>query len=164
MFLTRLYKILKRIFGRAFFFVLSVVLQILWFVLFITVLGIRYPFFAGAVRALSLVIVLIILNRRVNPSYKLAWSLLILSMPLVGFAIYLMFGNSRIAKKNRKQFRTVELSCISASPEDPQDGPLAARWVDWFWNQPLRRGGRRYYDNCLAMFALLSLSGRYRIW
>ena len=86
-----------------------------------TVLGIRYPFFAGAVRALSLVIVLIILNRRVNPSYKLAWSLLILSMPLVGFAIYLMFGNSRIAKKNRKQFRTVELSCISASPEDPQD-------------------------------------------
>lgn len=23
---------------------------------------------------------------------------------------------------------------------------------------------RRYYDNCLCFFALLALSGRYRIW
>ena len=59
---------------------------------------------------------------------------------------------------------TVAQGALTVSPEDPQDGPLAARWVDWFWNQPLRGGGRRYYDNCLAMFALLSLSGRYRIW
>ena len=35
---------------------------------------------------------------------------------------------------------------------------------EWFWNQPLRKGGRRYYDNCLYLFAFLALSGRYRIW
>lgn len=33
-----------------------------------------------------------------------------------------------------------------------------------FWDTPLRQGERRYYDNCLYLFAFLLLSGRYRIW
>ena len=33
-----------------------------------------------------------------------------------------------------------------------------------FWDTPLRTGDRRYYDNCLYFFALLALSGNYRIW
>lgn len=36
--------------------------------------------------------------------------------------------------------------------------------VERFWKTPLRTGSRRYYDNCLYLFALLALSGRYRIW
>lgn len=36
--------------------------------------------------------------------------------------------------------------------------------INLFWNTPLRKGERRYYDNCLYLFALLSLSGNYRIW
>ena len=35
--------------------------------------------------------------------------------------------------------------------------------VEDFWNTPLRTGERRYYDNCLYMFAMLSLSGKYKI-
>ncbi len=44
------------------------------------------------------------------------------------------------------------------------DWQTAAQWAEWFWNKPMRKGGRRYYDNCLYMFALLALSGNYRIW
>lgn len=51
-----------------------------------------------------------------------------------------------------------------AVPYGSEDFDTAARWVEWFWNQPLRKGPRRYYDNCLYLFALLALSGRYRIW
>ncbi len=40
----------------------------------------------------------------------------------------------------------------------------AMRWVERLWQEPLRRGNRRYYDNCLYFFAFLALSGRYRIW
>ena len=36
--------------------------------------------------------------------------------------------------------------------------------VERFWNTPLRRDQRRYYDNCLYFFALLALSGNYRIY
>ena len=46
----------------------------------------------------------------------------------------------------------------------PEEIELAKKWVLWFWNQPLRKGVRRYYDNCLYMFALLALSGNYRIY
>lgn len=33
-----------------------------------------------------------------------------------------------------------------------------------FWDTPLRDGVRRYYDNCLYMFAFMALSGNYRIY
>ena len=41
---------------------------------------------------------------------------------------------------------------------------MAWEWVERFWNEPLRQGDRRYYDNCLYFFAFLALSGKYRIW
>ncbi|NLZ83479.1 MAG: xylanase [Clostridiales bacterium] len=37
-------------------------------------------------------------------------------------------------------------------------------WVKYFWDTPLRKGERRYYDNCLYFFCLLMLSGRYIIY
>ncbi|GIP18002.1 hypothetical protein J40TS1_36440 [Paenibacillus montaniterrae] len=36
--------------------------------------------------------------------------------------------------------------------------------VELLWNTPVRTGERRYYDNCLYMFAILALSGNYRIY
>ena len=53
---------------------------------------------------------------------------------------------------------------LTAKKEDREAWKTASRWVEWFWEQPLREGGRRYYDNCLYLFALLALSGNYRIW
>ncbi|MCR4887072.1 MAG: xylanase [Clostridiales bacterium] len=40
----------------------------------------------------------------------------------------------------------------------------AADWLRRFAELPLRRGKRRYYDNCLYFFCLLMLGGRYRIY
>ena len=37
-------------------------------------------------------------------------------------------------------------------------------WVERFYQLPLRKGKRRYYDNCLYIFAFLALAGKYRIW
>ena len=48
--------------------------------------------------------------------------------------------------------------------EDEDAIRMAWSWVDRFWNEPLRKGDRRYYDNCLYFFAFLALSGNYRIW
>lgn len=44
------------------------------------------------------------------------------------------------------------------------DGKYHLQWVKDFWNTPLRKGIRRYYDNCLYFFTLLMLAGRYRIF
>lgn len=37
-------------------------------------------------------------------------------------------------------------------------------WLKKLWEMPLRKGVRRYYDNCLYLFALMMLSGNYRIY
>ncbi|WMJ86597.1 glycosyl hydrolase family 8 [Anaerocolumna sp. MB42-C2] len=43
-------------------------------------------------------------------------------------------------------------------------GKYHLQWVKDFWDMPLRRGERRYYDNCLYFFSLLMLAGKYRIY
>ncbi|MCR4903862.1 MAG: xylanase [Butyrivibrio sp.] len=61
---------------------------------------------------------------------------------------------------------TIAQSCLAVPYSDSKDSDFAVakRWVEWFWNQPMRKGIRRYYDNCLYMFALLALSGNYKIY
>lgn len=54
--------------------------------------------------------------------------------------------------------------CIPFGQGEDSDFSIARRYVEWFWNEPMRKGERRYYDNCLYIFALLALSGNYRIW
>lgn len=48
--------------------------------------------------------------------------------------------------------------------DDQKAVSYAWEWVEKLWNEPLRKGNRRYYDNCLYFFAFLALSGNYRIW
>jgi len=50
-------------------------------------------------------------------------------------------------------------AALAASDED-----MAKAAVDLLWNTPPRTGDRRYYDNCLYIFAILALSGNYRIY
>ena len=55
------------------------------------------------------------------------------------------------------------LAILNGNPSE-EERALAEKFVRKFWDTPLREGKRRYYDNCLYMFALLMLSGNYRIW
>ncbi len=55
------------------------------------------------------------------------------------------------------------LSVIGRS-DDEEAIRMAWKWVERFWQEPLRKGDRRYYDNCLYFFAFLALSGNYRVW
>ena len=134
-FLTKLYKVFKRVFGRrAFFVILSALLQILWFVLFFMLLGYRYPFLAGVVRVVSLVIVLLIVNRRQNPSYKLTWAVIILAVPMIGFALYLLFGRPVMRKRDRllqDELFEKGKALVNENPEDhkslEEENKIAAR-------------------------------------
>jgi cardiolipin synthase A/B len=47
---------------------------------------------------LSIVVVIYIVNRPDNPSYKLSWAILILIVPIVGGVLYLIFGGKKIPK------------------------------------------------------------------
>lgn len=58
----------------------------------------------------------------------------------------------------------VAITATNAMASLAATGKYSEEWVKKFWNTPLRTGVRRYYDNCLYLFALLALSGNYRIW
>ncbi len=65
---------------------------------------------------------------------------------------------------DRPAMHPVAIIATNAQASLASNGKYAKECVDLFWNTPLRKDKRRYYDNCLYMFAMLALSGNYRIY
>lgn len=65
---------------------------------------------------------------------------------------------------NEKARHPVAVIAVNAQSALASGGKLGRKFLEKLWNTPLRTGDRRYYDNCLYMFAMLALSGKYRIW
>lgn len=63
-----------------------------------------------------------------------------------------------------KALHPVAIIAVNAQASLAAEGDYAKACVEKFWNTPLRSGDRRYYDNFLYIFAMLALSGNYRIW
>ena len=58
----------------------------------------------------------------------------------------------------------VAMTAAFAAASIASDSVHADDWLRRFWTEPLRKGPRRYYDNCLYFFCLLMLSGMYCIY
>ena len=57
---------------------------------------------------------------------------------------------------------TIAEAALALGPDaSAEDREAAKRAVKRLWDTPMRRGRRRYYDNCLYFFAVLALSGKY---
>lgn len=63
-----------------------------------------------------------------------------------------------------KALHPVGLLATNAMASLAATGPNARACVELLWRTPAREGDRRYYDNCLYLFAMLALSGNFRIW
>lgn len=63
-----------------------------------------------------------------------------------------------------KALHPVAMIATNAQASLASEGEYAAAYVRKFWETPLRKGDRRYYDNCLYLFAFLALSGNYRVY
>lgn len=55
----------------------------------------------------------------------------------------------------------VAITAVLGAASIASRSPHAEDFLRNFWNTPLRKGPRRYYDNCLYFFSLLMLSGMY---
>lgn len=61
-------------------------------------------------------------------------------------------------------YQTTALVSMLAMSSFAADGPHVKALVDNFYYRAPGKGCWRYYDDCLYFFALLALSGNYRIW
>jgi cardiolipin synthase len=82
-------KYLKTFTGRLIITAFFAALQIVVFMVTIAVLGSYTIPINATLTIISLIVVIIIINQYKNPAYKLAWSILILSMPVFGGLMYL---------------------------------------------------------------------------
>jgi len=63
-----------------------------------------------------------------------------------------------------KALHPVAIIATNAQASLAAKGEYKRAAIEKFWRTPPRTGDRRYYDNCLYLFAFLALSGNYKIY
>lgn len=103
-FMKRFFRI---IFGKAFIFGVSILIQLLWIFTLLFKLTSYYIPATVILSALGLVIVLGIIVNRDNPAYKLVWAVVILTVPVFGVFLYVFAGRSSAPKRMNKRFSAI---------------------------------------------------------
>lgn len=63
--------------------------------------------------------VIFIMSGRSNPSYKIAWIVLILAFPVAGLTIYILFGGNRTSRRSNHRLAPSELTVLEHLRQDP---------------------------------------------
>ena len=105
MFRLPIVKFFNRIFNRVTITVVLVALQVLWLLWAFWSFTAGRVWLNGALKALSILIVLYLVRKDENSAYKIGWIVLIGLLPLLGGALYLAFGNKAPAKRMRQRMR-----------------------------------------------------------
>ena len=102
---------------RVFTVIPAVALQVLWLYLTLTWLAPWAGAIALILSILSFIFVLYLITKRDEGTYKIIWLLLILTFPLPGALLYLIFGNKRTTRPLRKK-----LEAAGALPPAADEG------------------------------------------
>ncbi len=101
-------KFLRIIFGRFFIIAMLVLLQIAIFVSSILYLDKITPYYYYVNLVFSIIgifLVLVLMNRQVNPNYIVPWIVTILIMPILGVVAYMMFSQNKLRRGQKKVYR-----------------------------------------------------------
>ena len=99
---------MKLLFNRIFYVAVALLIQLGWILITVWKLSAYSQYFSVGIRIVSIIVVLWIVNKNMNPSYKLGWTLLIMAAPAFGLVLYLVFGNSRIANAFQKKYEEIQ--------------------------------------------------------
>lgn len=113
-------KILKLLFSRLFIVFLAIAVQFFWLFIMLYRFSGQYSYVNAFVEVLAVIVLLRIVNRPINPSYKLAWTFVILMFPILGLLIYAVFGRSELTKKTRVKMNRVHLEVLPLLTEKPE--------------------------------------------
>lgn len=115
--------LLKKLLRRTTIVALLILVQIGILVISVLRLSNHYVYVYAAFSLISVVMAFVIVLRRDNPSYKIAWLLPVLGLPIFGGLFYLLFGGHRISKKLKETMnRGLEISRAQLQPKsEPQE-------------------------------------------
>lgn len=90
--------ILRVLSSRIFNLVLLLIIQIMLLTMFVLLVS-KFKIIPTIISyIINFIILLIVINRKDNPSYRLLWTMLILLVPYVGGIIYIIFGDKKAPK------------------------------------------------------------------
>ena len=99
--------LLKLLFNRIFYVALALVVQLAWLLIALFRLMEYSRWVTIGMQFIGFLVVLWIVNKKINPSYKLAWTMLILIFPVFGVSLYLLFGKSRIGAVMEQHYQNL---------------------------------------------------------
>ena len=109
----------KLIFQRVVTVSLAILLQIIFVLAGMLWLHEYRRWLGIAMSALSWVAVITVMCSRSNPSYKIAWIVLILAFPVAGLTIYLLFGGNRVSSHEARKMAGIERITTGALSQNP---------------------------------------------
>ena len=92
-------KISKLLKSRLVLVGLAILLQVLWWILFVQRLTSYSLFFNAFFQIISIGILLYLIRKDENSSYKIAWIILVMGFPLFGGILYVLIGNKKPSKR-----------------------------------------------------------------
>ena len=111
-------KIKKFLLGRATIVAFAIVVQLSWILSFLLGFRQRYTFLNTIIDLIAIFVVLVIVNKRSNPSYKIAWTVVILAVPMIGLLVYFIFGRSDLTRPTRKRMEAINQKMELLLPEN----------------------------------------------
>ena len=113
-------RILKLLFNRIFYVALALLIQMGWLLITAWRLAAYSKYISNAIGIISVLIVLWIVNKKINPSYKLGWTILIMTVPVFGVLLYVLFGKPRIAQAIQDKYTQVQEESLPYMEQDEQ--------------------------------------------
>lgn len=156
-------KIANTLFGRLVLVGLAILLQVAW--LFVVLWKFSYTFTYAdlLIRVVAVILVLVIVNRWMNPANKLSWTFLILLSPVLGTLLYFLFGRSKITKYVRKHMDGISREVDACMQKDEtaakslEETNMTAyrqsKYIDDFGHFPVYQNtSTKYYKSGEEMF------------
>ena len=133
-------KILNFLKSKVFIVAMLILIQLLFFLWIISMLSEYFLFIYFILVALSFIMSIYVLNKNDNPSYKIAWVIMIMTLPVFGGLIYLLFGGQKVPKELRKRDHKSQMDVQSVLWQNQQlmeelkkDDPISFKQSNYIW-------------------------------
>lgn len=146
-------QILKRIFSRNAIFILMLLFQITFLVFAIAFIGEKFYFVYLFLMVLDIIIVIYIMNKSDNPSYKLSWIIAMSVFPLLGGIAYVFIKQSqkfprnigRVYQMHAENYLVQNNDVLDALERQSQNNANLARYVIRYGHYPVYQGTTTHY-------------------
>ena len=155
MFRQPIVKFFSRLLNRAVITVVLVLAQVAWLLWAFFSLTQGRVWLNAALNVLSVLIVLYLVRKEENSAYKVGWIALIGVFPLLGGALYIMFGNKRPSRRMRDRMNKIEAlhrddlrQSSSQIAEEDEENLGISRYIAKYGPYPVWKNTVTQYYNC----------------